>query len=74
VWNKYIGGRLGEAMCICCRVTSISQTSFHCGHVVAEKNGGKLELPNLRPICQSCNSSMGTCDMNAFIDKYKLHD
>lgn len=74
VWNKHIGGHAGEAKCMCCRVTTISQVSFNCGHVVAEKNGGKLELPNLRPICQNCNSSMGTRNMDEFIDLYKLHD
>jgi len=74
VWNKHVGGHVGEAKCLCCRTTTISQVSFHCGHVVAEKNGGKLELPNLRPICQNCNSSMGTKNMDEFIDLYKLHD
>lgn len=74
VWNKHVGGHVGEAKCVCCKVTPISQMSFNCGHVVAEKNGGKLELPNLRPICQNCNSSMGTRNMDEFIDMYKLHD
>jgi len=46
--------------------------NFHCGHVVSEINGGELEPENLKPICQSCNSSMGTTNMNEFIKKYKL--
>lgn len=74
VWNKHIGGHVGEAKCMCCKVTIISQMSFHCGHVISENMGGKLELPNLRPICQNCNSSMGTRNMDEFIDTYKLHD
>ncbi len=56
------------------------------GHVIAEINGGELEPENLKPICQSCNSSMGsllakankpalrgTTNMNEFIRKYKLN-
>lgn len=63
VWNKYIGETVGTAQCYCCKLSVISQMSFHCGHVVAENKGGKLSVDNLRPICQSCNSSMGTTDM-----------
>lgn len=47
--------------------------SFHCGHVISEKNNGEITVDNLRPICQNCNSSMGTTDMDEFISKYKLH-
>jgi hypothetical protein len=72
VWNRYIGEHIGKAKCMCCKVTDITQLSFHCGHVVSEANGGKVEVPNLRPICQNCNSSMGKINMDEFINKYKL--
>lgn len=74
VWNKYIGETIGKTKCLCCKVTEITQLSFHCGHVIAEANGGSLEINNLRPICQNCNSSMRTMNMDDFIAKYKLHD
>jgi len=48
--------------------------SFHCGHVIAEKNGGSIEIANLRPICQSCNSSMGTTNMDVFVKSYKIEN
>lgn len=72
VWNKWIGKELGTSLCLCCKITEIDKLSFHCGHIISEKNGGEICVDNLRPICQSCNSSMGTQNMNEFIKKYKL--
>lgn len=66
VWNKYIGENIGKNKCLCCNITDITQLKFHVGHVVAESNGGKLYVDNLRPICESCNKSMGTKNMFDF--------
>ena len=46
--------------------------SFHCGHIIAVSKGGDTTCDNLKPICQSCNSSMGNMNMNNFIKKYGL--
>jgi hypothetical protein len=73
VWNKYIGENIGKNKCYCCKLTDITQLSFHCGHVISEHNGGKIDIDNLRPICQNCNSSMGTKNMDDFINEYKIH-
>jgi len=70
VWNKYIGEDIGKAKCTCCKLVDITQLSFHCGHIIAEAKGGELKMDNLKPICQSCNSSMGTMNMNEYIEKY----
>ena len=70
VWNKYIGEEIGKAKCLCCKVTDIYQASFSCGHIIAENNGGELSIHNLKPICVSCNSSMGTKNMNDYIKEY----
>lgn len=67
VWNTNIGEHIGKSKCMCCKSTDITQMSFNCGHIVAEANGGELIVSNLRPICQNCNSSMGTKNMNDFI-------
>ena len=72
VWNTHVGEAIGKAKCCCCKVTDMTQMSFHCGHVVSEFNGGKVEIPNLRPICQNCNSSMGKMNMDEFMEKYKF--
>jgi 5-methylcytosine-specific restriction endonuclease McrA len=70
VWSKWVGEDIGKAKCMCCQLTDITQLSFHCGHIIAEAMGGELKVDNLKPICQSCNSSMGTTNMNEFIQKY----
>jgi 5-methylcytosine-specific restriction endonuclease McrA len=71
VWNKYIGETIGNAMCLCCNCTTINQLSFHCGHIISESNGGEMILSNLKPICQNCNSSMGTKNMDEFMLLFK---
>ena len=65
-WNTYIGEEIGKSQCLCCKSNYITQHNFHCGHVVAEANGGKVHVDNLRPICAVCNNSMGTMDMKVF--------
>ena len=67
VWNTNIGEDIGKAKCICCKSTDITQMSFNCGHVISEYNGGETIVSNLKPICQNCNSSMGTKNMNDFM-------
>ena len=70
VWNKHIGEKVGKTKCICCKLKDIYQASFSCGHIVSEFNGGELKLDNLIPICTSCNSSMGTKNMNEYICQF----
>jgi len=71
VWNTNIGEEFGKSKCMCCKSTDITQMSFNCGHVIAEANGGETIVSNLKPICQNCNSSMGTKNMNDFIKTLK---
>jgi 5-methylcytosine-specific restriction endonuclease McrA len=67
VWNMNIGETIGKSKCVCCKTTDITQLSFHCGHIIPESKGGETVVSNLRPICQNCNSSMGTINMNDFM-------
>ena len=67
VWDKYIGLEIGKHKCLCCKKIDIIQMSFHCGHVIPECKGGKTILSNLKPICQTCNLSMGTKNMDEFM-------
>jgi len=71
VWNKWIGEEIGKAKCLCCNLTAITQLSFNCGHIIAEFNGGETTVSNLKPICQNCNSSMGTKNMQDFMQTLK---
>ena len=41
--------------------------NFHVGHNIPESKGGATVLENLRPICPSCNLSMGN---NYSIDEW----
>ena len=70
VWNKYVGDEIGKTKCLCCKTQDIYQASFTCGHIISEFNGGDIKLNNLKPICSSCNSSMGTQNMNEYIEKF----
>jgi hypothetical protein len=72
VWNYYIGESYGLGYCFAGCNGVISQTNFSCGHVLAEKHGGQLTVDNLRPVCMSCNSSMGTQNMIDFVKQYGL--
>lgn len=74
VWNNYVGEEIGKSKCYCCKLTEITQMNFNAGHIISEKNGGEINANNLRPICQSCNSSMGIMNMDEYIQKYNLHD
>ena len=71
VWNKWIGEEIGKSKCLCCKITDITQLSFHCGHIIPESKGGELILSNLKPICQNCNSSMGTMNMDDFMKTFE---
>ncbi len=73
VWNHYIGEDIIKHKCLCCKKVTISNTNFEVGHVQSEKNGGTLEINNLRPICFACNHSMGTENMVDFVIKYGLY-
>lgn len=69
-WNLHVGSHKGEDRCMCCKEKKIDIASFHCGHVLAESKGGDLTIKNLRPICASCNSAMGTRSMNEFTKEF----
>jgi hypothetical protein len=71
VWNTNIGEDIGKSKCMCCESTDITQLSFNCGHIIAEAKGGATIVSNLKPICQNCNSSMGTINMSEFMKSLK---
>ena len=68
-WDTYIGVDIGRTKCLCCNHNYITQHNFHCGHVIADANGGTLDIDNLRPICSTCNNSMRTRNM----DEFRIH-
>lgn len=62
-----IWGHREVAPCYCCGVTEITLTQHSSGHILSEHEGGQITIDNLRPICNSCNSSMGTQHMWKFM-------
>lgn len=71
LWNRTFGERRGIGACHCCR-REVTQQDFECGHVVAAARGGTDALDNLRPLCATCNRSMGAEDMDAFMKRTGL--
>lgn len=63
IWNKYVGNRF-QVKCPVCKTNAISAHNFHAGHIISDKNGGKTDIENLRPVCASCNQSYGSENMN----------
>jgi hypothetical protein len=73
IWNYYIGQHINIHKCFCCKKHMIKIDDFHAGHVIAEAQGGGDDIGNLRPICSSCNSSMGKRDMVDYVKQYGLY-
>jgi len=69
VWAKYMGMDKAEGKCYVCKRT-IHISSFDIGHNKAISKGGSDSITNLRPICRSCNNSMGTMSIEAYKKKY----
>ena len=70
VWSRYIGEEIGVAKCPVCKTNEIGQLRFEVAHVVAEAKGGTLHIDNLRPICPTCNRSMGTTNLEEFKKRF----
>ena len=69
VWDYRVGIEVGTIECPSCGDNQISQSEFHCGHIVAESKGGTLKKENLLPICSQCNLSMYNRNMRIFMKK-----
>lgn len=69
VWDTIIGKEKGVGNCFVCN-TNIDSKNFECGHIISVKEGGETTLENLKPICGTCNKSMGTQNLIEFKEKY----
>ena len=69
VWITWVGDRIAVTKCLCCETNEIRMNNFHCGHVLAESDGGTLSVDNLKPICAPCNLSMGSEHMESFKER-----
>lgn len=69
-WNTYIGEAVMISKCLCCGINDITPFNFNCRHVITHANGGQASIENLRPICYSCNNSIGSENMDVFKQTY----
>jgi len=69
VWDTYVGKKHGVGKCFCCK-KEIDSKIFDCGHVVSVKMGGPTTVENMRPVCATCNKSMGEKNMMSFKKEY----
>ena len=67
-WKAHFGNSM-TGSCFCCKTVLEALDDWHAGHIVAHANGGKDTVDNLRPICISCNLSMGTENMDDFKER-----
>ena len=68
VWRKNFGNRMTGKCHVCKK--PIHFTDFEVGHNRPFSKGGTWNINNLRPICRTCNRSMGTMSIEAFKRKY----
>ena len=64
-----MGDKFKSKCCVTWCTNQLSAFDFAVGHNIPEAKGGTLELGNLRPICNRCNTSMGA---NYTIDEWNL--
>lgn len=72
LWNLYFGRDARTGNCYCCGDVIDFYTNYEAGHVVAHSKGGSDSIKNLRPICHSCNRSMGTENLEDFKKKINV--
>lgn len=59
VWTTYNGEVFTSKCYVSWCTNNINVFSFQTGHDIPESLGGTLDIDNLKPICGSCNLSMG---------------
>ena len=69
VWTTYLNPDSFSDKCWCCKYAIINRDNFQSGHVISVAEGGDSKLENLRPICNTCNTSMSTKNMINFIEE-----
>jgi 5-methylcytosine-specific restriction endonuclease McrA len=59
VWLQYYGEKFTCKCSVTWCVTPINPFTFEVGHNMPHSKGGTLDIDNLKPICSTCNKSMG---------------
>lgn len=70
LFKFFYGDKKKTVPCIICKKQKLSTergNAWHAAHVDPKCNGGKLEHPNLVPICTSCNSENSSMHMFEYL-------
>lgn len=71
LWKQYFeNSMIGK--CYCCSSEIDGLGNWEAGHIQAAALGGADTIENLRPVCSTCNKSMGTMHMDEFKKKFFL--
>jgi 5-methylcytosine-specific restriction endonuclease McrA len=70
LWDINFGPKIAEGLCYVCEVNIINIRNFECGHIIPVSNGGDNNINNLKPICVTCNRSMGIKNLEEFKKDY----
>lgn len=68
-WYIHNGYNSMNGKCFCCE-GEIRFTSWECGHIISDANGGPTNTSNLVPLCFECNRSMGKKNMREYMSQY----
>lgn len=69
LWDDNFGHDAGIGKCYCCQI-EINSKKFDCGHIISVAKGGTNNIDNLKPVCSTCNKSMGTKNIEEFKKEY----
>ena len=64
LWEDTFGDTLKGVCYVCDR--HLKNDNFEAGHIIAEANGGKMTISNLKVVCKPCNQSCGTTNLEEF--------
>jgi hypothetical protein len=67
-WRQNCGKRF-EVECFVGCGAKITPFAYECGHIEAVAKGGSNIIDNLKPICSTCNKSMGSTNMIEYIKR-----
>lgn len=69
VWETYLGGS-SEGVCLLCnsnRIVKDDRSTWEMSHIEPHSLGGSSKLNNIRPLCFTCNRSMGALNLQTFV-------
>lgn len=69
LWRDHFGSNM-KGNCYCCNCQIDALEGWEAGHIIAASKGGLDNVNNLRPVCSTCNKSMGNMHMDEYISKY----